>query len=78
MVTARAVRHNGGSRRLVRAKEPFMAQSTVPRRPAYTDIPPSKRHDGSIEGYRRQRRLALQRRLASEALVPVRETGRTQ
>ena len=50
----------------------------VTRRPAYSDIPPSKRHDGSIEGYRRQRRQALQRRMASEEPLPPREPERTQ
>jgi hypothetical protein len=50
----------------------------VPRRPAFTDLPPSKRHDGSLDAYRRQRRPALQKRHAGEALVPLRDAGRTQ
>lgn len=50
----------------------------VTRRPAFTDIPPSKRHDGSIEGYRRQRRQALQQRMANEEPTRTREPERTQ
>lgn len=52
--------------------------SGTSRRPANDELPPQKRHDGSLDGYRRQRRLVLQRRLADEGLVPRRPAGRTQ
>lgn len=49
------------------------------RRLAYTDIPARKRHDGSLEGYRRQRLLLSPRRLETEGFVQVRTLpGRTQ
>lgn len=49
------------------------------RRLAYTDIPARKRHDGSLEGYRRQRRLLSSRRQDAEGFLPVRTVpGRTQ
>ena len=49
------------------------------RRLAYTDIPARKRHDGSLEGYRRQRRLLSPRRQDADGFLPVRTvSGRTQ
>lgn len=56
-----------------------MDDPTDPRtnRPAYTDIPPASRHDGSIEGFRRQRRLALRRDLEGEEAAREGETRRT-
>jgi hypothetical protein len=50
----------------------------VPRRFAAPDVPASKRHDGSLDGYRRQRRLALQRARPPEGFVALLEPGRTQ
>lgn len=48
------------------------------RRPAHFDLAPSQRHDGSLDGYRRQRRAFMQRRLAQDVMAPLRYTGRTQ
>lgn len=52
--------------------------SGVTRRPSNDELAPHKRHDGSLEGYRRQRRFVLQRRLVEETLVPRRPAGKTQ
>ena len=42
------------------------------RRAAPADLSPIQRHDGSLEGYRRQRRVAVKDRGSAEALAAAR------